>query len=178
MLVAALVITIVVMLGLLLGVLYYFAANVAEFNSSIIINPAKEDVVIKTDKLEHETGEIVKFMAKNNLSSEYELHWPYFEIEKKENNQWKKIIIDGCDCLNVKCKIDTSIKTLKKGEIFEREWNLQEVKCNEEIGQENLISNANAGIYRVKIIGRIANHTHWSLDYFISNEFTIKEKAL
>lgn len=175
--VAVLIITIVVMLGSLMGVLYYFAANVAEFNPSIMVAPVEKEVVIKTNKLEYEQGEGVKITAKNSLLSNYELHWPYFEIEKKENNQWKKIIIDNCDCLNVKCKIDSSIKILNKEEVFEWEWNLQDVKCNEENEQENSISNANTGIYRVKIIGRIASHTHWSLDYFISNEFTIKEKS-
>lgn len=90
--VAVLIITIIVMLGLLMGALYYFAANIAGFNPSIVVAPIKEGVIITTDKLEYEQGEKLKVTIKNNSNNSV---WYFFEIYSNnlklmgyKNKQW------------------------------------------------------------------------------------------
>ncbi len=174
--VAALIITIIVMLGLLIGVLYYFAANVAEFNSSIIINPIKEEVVIKTDKFEYETGEIINITIQNNSG---ESLW-YFS-DKYSNNlrlagykdgEWVNIPMLPLSPMPPDYVSETS--ELKMGEIFILKY-LPEEKINK--------TSLNYSKYKIGFVYLTFNYTKGksknieAQDVAYSNEFTIKEKT-
>ena len=65
MLIMVLAVTIIVMIGSLLGVLYYFAVNVDRLNPTIADAPVKNEVIIvATNKKEYERGETVKIQIK------------------------------------------------------------------------------------------------------------------
>jgi len=175
-----LTVSVIVCIGALFGAVGYLASNNHQINPPIIITPTPSDgkITVSIDKTEYEWGEEIKIDIKNNVSADVEIYWPYFEVEKKENDQWKRIITNLCACSNIECNIDINgFEILKKGKAKSEKWNQKIANCDGSEEIENYYFEASAGIYRIVAKTRITTHGHFSLDYFNSPEFTIKEKS-
>lgn len=178
----ALAVTIIVMIGALLGVLYYFAANISKLSPSIVVAPVKKEVTVKTDKGEYEQGEDIIWYPQNYKMGDLFLLRESCngnfttgpELEEHKNGIWRKIewynpieekecFISFLECTRLKNPFNGVIKT-------------KHIFGNKEIF-------LGKGIYRIKMtFGKTCEQGNQKMGELknlftvYSDEFTIKEK--
>lgn len=130
-------------------------------------------VVVATDKIEYEKGEIVNIEIKNNLDSEIRVGFPPYSIEKLDNGTWIEIKTVFCPC-EALCKVGASI--IQSGGMLKYQWNQKESWCSvPERISETISNQVPVGIYRIRSIMEDSDKREAEVIY--SPEFTIKEKT-
>ncbi len=138
-----------------------------------------EEVIVTTDKMEYEQGEMVKITVENNSDREQRMGYPIYVVERFENNSWLSVRQVWCPCGTTCSIINLSIKPKDNLEI---EWNQRESWCDDPnlttntiilLHSEEISNQVQSGRYRIKSIKVDLNNAKETI---YSNEFTIKEK--
>jgi len=137
-----------------------------------------EEVIITTDKMEYEQGEVVKITINNNSNITRKISYPPYFVEKFENNNWIEIKQTWCTC-GALCE-EMEWLLMEPKDKLEYEWDQQESWCSYAGGNwslsEEISNQVQSGRYRIKSI-KIDLNNIYNRQTIYSNEFTIKEKS-
>lgn len=176
-------VTLIVMLGAFLGILYYFAANISKPSSSITVVPVgwlhtKKDVVIVTDKAEYERGEELRITVKNNLQKTIFYAAGLSHCSDKPYNiyhlstqkgEWINILPISPECAAVVGAGSPVYKELNVGESIEFAWDQKIWELTDDVIQ------APNGKYKISVKYKELKEAEEIREIY-SPEFTIKEK--
>ncbi|MDF1550570.1 MAG: hypothetical protein P1P88_22300 [Bacteroidales bacterium] len=117
-------------------------------------------------------GSTADFSFTNNTGEKIIIHGPAFKnIEKFENNVWRKVKIIYCPC-GADCIPPPKTKMLLPGQKHDYSWNLMESWCDKRKKNKN-----NATVETISLPGLYRIAIHYSLDSInqikIEREFSI-----